>query len=286
MTKSITLSRESLKESTSSTSLPRNLRKEKSQLDHGADESLVMIGGDSTNTNTGWSGVTGSSSLMDGPITPRSGFSGPIGKIFERVNFNFKQVKGTEDIIELPVKIVKSLSTDQHNCYLLIKAIKSGSLSPQLAGLKCGPLNQSRWLTTAQAILLLWTREHGLKGEVLRRLEEPVKFCLNFFKMYYDIKVKHHLKFGPEHVVSSLRLLRNQTPNVRNIISAAAHHAHPQNILVSFLCSVDEHQRDFDVRQIEKIREGRDFGDNTVRPHKNPKVILQAASPGDLVNWE
>lgn len=104
---------------------------------------------------------------------------------------------------------------------------------------------------------MLWMREHGLKGEVVRRLEVLVKFCLNlYFKMCYNIKVKHHLKFGPEHVVSSLRTLRNQTSEVRNIISAAvirgAYHAHPESILALLLCSEDEHQITFCVRQIEK----------------------------------
>ncbi|KAG7177255.1 hypothetical protein Hamer_G000527, partial [Homarus americanus] len=263
-----------------------------------------MIGGDSTNTNTGvvWRRHSSIGEVARSQV-PLDDLSAPCKRAPPEalnhqagrpcnspVSFNFKPVEGIEDIIELPVEIVKSLSTDQHSCYLLIKAIRSGSLSPELVGLKCGPLNHSSWFTTAQAILPLWMREHGLKGEVLRRLEVLVKFCLNFyFKMYY-IKVKHHLKFGPEHVVSSLRLLRNQTSKVKNIISAAvirgAYHAHPENILDSFLSSEDQHQRYFGVRQIEKIRKGRDFGDATVRPHENPKVNLQATSPEDLINLE
>lgn len=72
---------------------------------------------------------------LDGPVTPRSGFSGPIGKLDKvnelEVNFNLRPVEGTEEITELPEEIVESLSTDQHKCYLLIKAINSGSFSPE-----------------------------------------------------------------------------------------------------------------------------------------------------------
>ncbi|KAG7176844.1 hypothetical protein Hamer_G000031 [Homarus americanus] len=82
-----------------------------------------MIGGDSANTNMGWSGDTIAllekmlgrkchwmicqlhvNELpmrhliikLDGPVTPQSGFSGPIGKLLEKVNeleVNFKPVE-------------------------------------------------------------------------------------------------------------------------------------------------------------------------------------------------
>lgn len=68
---------------------------------------------------------------------------------------------------------------------------------------------------------MLQTRKHNLKEDVPRRLKVLVKFWRDiYFKMYYNIKVKHHLKVGPGHVVSNLRLLRNQTPEVMNIMSA------------------------------------------------------------------
>lgn len=56
---------------------------------------------------------------LDGPYTHKSGFSGPIGKLFEKVsdipvNFGLKALQ-EENIAELPEDIVRKLSTTQKN---------------------------------------------------------------------------------------------------------------------------------------------------------------------------
>ena len=84
---------------------------------------------------------------IDGKYIPKQGWTGPLGKLLSKVhdleiNWDFTPFPDI-DIIELPDDIVKNLSTDQKNCYLLLSAMKSGSLSKELAKIKCGPLNQS-----------------------------------------------------------------------------------------------------------------------------------------------
>ena len=123
-------------------------------------------------------------------------------------------------IISVPEKIVKRWSTDQKKCYLLLEAMKSETLSPELASIKCGLINQSRWLTTAQAFIMLWMCHHNIEGETPRKFEVIVKFCVSvYFKQYFEIKVKHNIKYGPEHIVLSLDLLRKLTPEVKDIIT-------------------------------------------------------------------
>ena len=125
---------------------------------HGAVESLKVIGGDSTNSMTGWKGgslaflerMMGHKCLwdicslhtnelplrhliikLDGPTNSKDGFTGPIGKLLSSVdnlpiNPDFHAVLCEEGMVALPEEVIKSLSTDQHNCYLLTKAVICG----------------------------------------------------------------------------------------------------------------------------------------------------------------
>ena len=166
-------------------------------------ELCILIGGDSTNTNTGWRGGIHSHlekmvshkcfwsicmkhtnelklrhliTTLDGPTSSRDGFTGPVGKLLSRVddmpvNENFPPLPDGEPLISLTSTQIKQLTTDSYICYQYITAIKQGHLSSSLANHKCGKLCHSRWLTTGQVLLMLWTREHGLSGKPLQNLE-------------------------------------------------------------------------------------------------------------------
>ena len=136
---------------------------------------------------------------IDGPTTSSDGFTGPIGKLLKNIhdlplNESFNAMSGGEDLIHIPDDIVKTLNTCQHNCHLLVKAIKNGEMSKEFAGLKCGPINHSRWLTTV--------RLHRCSGQ------ESMDLLESYFKVYFGIKLKHGLLDGPNHVVTALRILK------------------------------------------------------------------------------
>ena len=104
-----------------------------------------------------------------------------------QVVHNWVPLGAEEKVIELPEDIVKNLSKDTKNCYRLIKAITTGEFSEELATIKCGPLCQSRWLSTVtgKALLMLWMGYHKLEGEVLRRLRMLITFCVHvYFKQF------------------------------------------------------------------------------------------------------
>ena len=86
---------------------------------------------------------------------------------------------------------------------VLINAMKSGDLSPELGSIKCDLITQSRLLITALAFMMPWMRHHNFRDETLRKFE-VFKFCISFyFIKYFEIKAKHHIKYGPEHIVLS-----------------------------------------------------------------------------------
>ena len=235
-----------------------------------------MILGDSTSTNTGTTGgaIHYLESLigrkchwdicmihinelllkhmimkLDGPYIPKSGWTGPIGKLMEKVgqlqtNWSFTPFKDTASLLHLPDDIIDGLSTDQKTAYKRIPAVKSGILSKEVASLKTGELSTARWLTSGDALVSIWMSIHNLEGETLRKLEVLVRFCIEvYFILYFEIKVKHHISNGPEHILRTLALLRNQTEEVKKIITSVvlrgAYHAHSENLLTSMLTSDD-----------------------------------------------
>lgn len=290
---------------------------------HGAKESIQVIGGDSTSTITGWNGgafahlekLLGHKCIwsicmihlnelplrhliesLDGKTDSSNTYKGEIGKLLPKVNelpinYQFKPLPGGEDLIELPDDIVKSLSTDQHNCYLLVKAIKSGNLSRDLANKKGGPINHSRWLTTGHALLMLWVRDHNLHGDSLRKFEVIVNFLVqSYFKLYFDIKVKNSLVYGPIHVLTSLRIFRTQPKEVQDAIKKTiergAYHAHPENLILSLLSSTVEEDRVFAINKILEIRADSTEGSVSVRKRKTPTLNFEANSLRELIPWD
>ena len=135
-------------------------------------------------------------------------------------------------------------------------------------------------------LLSLWMRHHDVHGETLRKFE----VIIMYFKLYFEIKVKHHISYGPRHIVSSLKLLNQQASEVKNIITPViqrgAYHAHSENVLASFVCSDSEEDRVFAVDKILKIRNGSDHGDLSVRCHSTPEINLDANTPKELIDWD
>ena len=83
---------------------------------------------------------------LDGKTCSADKFKGEIGKLLPKVNelpinYRFKALPDGDELIHLPEVMVEFLSSDQQNCYWLVKAIKSGDLSKDPAHKKGGPIN-------------------------------------------------------------------------------------------------------------------------------------------------
>ena len=203
-----------------------------------SEETVKLVGGDSTNPNTGWAGgvlawlekflgrkvfwmicmpYTNELPLrhliekLDGKTSSKDGFTGPLGKLLPMVNnmtrvYQAKPIPGLKTLLDIPDSVVSGMSTDQSIFYQLGKAARAGKLSKELGAMKCGNLVHSRWVPTAEAFIFLWFSEHGLQGELLDRLEMIVTFVVQVYhQLYFDIKVSKHIKI----LFTSKALLHN-----------------------------------------------------------------------------
>ena len=89
---------------------------------------------------------------LDGKTNSGTGFTEPLGKASDKatkiqIKNNFQVITVGEDLIPLCEKGLKDLSPDQKYGYRMVKANRSGNLPSDLAALKIGPVNYSRWLT-------------------------------------------------------------------------------------------------------------------------------------------
>ena len=58
--------------------------------------------------------------------------------------------------------------------------------------------------------------DHGFTGNVLIRFHLIVKWVAQvYFHMWYEIKVKHKIVEGLEHIVKLLRMLRQQEDEIK-----------------------------------------------------------------------
>ena len=86
------------------------------------------------------------------------------------------------------------------------------------------------------------------------------------------------------------KILRAQPKKVRYAIifyvRKGAWYPHPECLVLSFLTSPIMSERKFAINQVLKLRGGREFGDNSLRPRITPKLKLSATSLTTLISWE
>ena len=104
------------------------------------------------------------------------------------------------------------------------------------------------------------------------------------------VQVFHGIVHGPHHILTQLRLVRQQPEVVRQVvspyISTGAWFAHPEAVLLTLVCSSDREDRVFGVKQILDKRGVEDFGDTGVRARRTPDLNFSASSVKDLISWD
>ena len=204
---------------------------------------------------------------------------------------SFEAITGREELIELPEKVVKDLSTDSSLCYQLLVALRTGELRSELANRKCGNIVHSRWLTTGQSLIMLYMSNHDLTGENLRKFNLIVNFVANvYLPMFYEIKVKHSILDGPRHILTLLRLLRSQPQKVLEIVSwyvnKGAWFAHSEAILLTMLASTNRLERELAVKKVLSIRGDEEYGNKQPRAWVKPDINFDATTLQGLIDWE
>ena len=289
---------------------------------YGVDKTLVFIGGDSTNVNSGiWGGVFHHVEkllgrplnwllcglhlielplrhlivFLDGPTNSVTGFQGPCGKALSSVtqlpiNDKFKNLDNGSDLIELPDEVVKDLSADQKYGYEISVAIKSGKVPDRLANLEIGPVNHSRWNTTASRFCRLYVSKHGLKGNVAKNLKLIVEYIVGvYYPIWFDYKVKNHWINGAQICLRQLQLTLKQDKKVSATVfpymESSAWWANPEMLLQTLLCSSDAGDRKFAVKHIIELR-ARATEEDKVRTRHKVSLNSKATCLRDLIIWK
>lgn len=289
------------------------------------DSNLLAMGGDSTNTNTGYKGGSihfvevelGRRLLwiicflhcnelplrhliivLDGPTSSDNTFSGPLGKALQNVedldyNPNFKPIKIGPGLPELDQKVIDDLSTDQQYGYNLVLCIMAGKVSQQILLLAIGKMSHARWLNTANRLMRLWVSKHMFKGKDLKNLEMIVEFIIAvYYPMWFDAKIKHHVTNGPHLVLNQIKLINSHIkPAAKKIVlpyvNSSAWFSHPEHILLALLSSQEETDRHFAVKKILNVIRGKDgIGDTSVRTYRVPEIDWKATKIQELIDWK
>ena len=88
---------------------------------------------------------------------------------------------------------------------MMVNAIRTGAVSVDLANMDIGPVNHSRWLTTANRFMRLYVSKHGFKGKNLTNLKLIVEFIVGvYYPLGFEAKVKNNFTEGPKLVLKQL----------------------------------------------------------------------------------
>lgn len=293
--------------------------------ERGLENSLQAIGGDSTSVNTGWKGGvmtnlekklgrrliwlvcdlhTGELPLrhliqkLDGPTESHNKWSGTLGSMLDEatqleINTNFPKVVVGPPIPMLPEEVVKDLSTDQSYAYHIAQAIRSGKVPNSLALLEIGPVNHSRWLTTALRFCRIWISKHELKGQLLENLRLIVNYIIGvYLPNWFNVKLNPKWVNGPSHLLFQLQLVRTQSKLVRDIVlpvvRRSAWYARSEAVLQAMLSSQCTELRAKALEIILRIR-GKPFdddqmGDCTFIQRKIVQLNVNAIKLSDLLD--
>ena len=292
---------------------------------YGIDATLQMIGADSTNLNTGckegaivllekqlgrrlvWAICLLHTNelplrhliiVLDGPTGSGNTLTGPAGQLLPHTqslpyNPNFPPLSCGEPLVSLPPKVVADLSWDQQYGYKIILALEAGTVPHYLQIMVIGPVDHSRWLTTANRFLDLWTRVHGLVGQDLANLKQICLFILGvYYKMWFAIKRSHTLVDGARHMLKQVQLVQKYcSAEVKTVvepyIARSSYFAHPELLLTPMLASDEEEERRIAVQVIrDRIRKGAELGSSQPRQFRAPPVNFLAENLQQLIDWD
>ena len=292
-------------------------------LETGQEDNIVVIGGDSTGVNTGWErgaihfmeaslghkvmwticflhlnelGLRHLIEQLDGPTASGNTFTGKVCKLIcDEVqdyvtNPDFKRIDVEEGILDLPDDVVEDLSHDQKHGYKLVSLITGRSQDLSCLKLKPGPVCHSRWLTTANRLMMLYCKKHGLRGKAIKVLTTLISFVVSiYYKMWFEIKCSPLMIDGPRHLLKTVQLLSVASPDVQEVVQPVvqrgAYHGHSENVLLSLLCSDSGEERSFAVDKILELRGEDKFGDKSVRDFHTPPINWNASSLQDMIDW-
>ena len=274
-------------------------------------DSLIAIGCDGTNVNTGINGGLIVSmehylerplhwficmlhanelplrhlfSSLDGKTSGPRCFTGPIGKLLlsceKRPVENFTPV-GVPAI----VTNATDLSTDQKYLLDIHDAVSSGRVSEDLGKRSPGSLNHARWLTTANRILRLYISTVHPDEHLMKLVNFVMK---TYTPMWFEIKANPYVTSGARHIFKAISLVKQQPDDVQKVVIPVlqrnAYFAHPENILIAMLADENASIRELAWRRIKKSRS--EELSKKVREFKIPELNFECNDYHDIISWQ
>lgn len=220
---------------------------------------------------------------LDGKTTGPKCFSGAIGS--ELQNCQTRPIVEFTAISTVLPKINRDeLSTDQKYLYDIMIAISTGIFPSDLANINPGPLNHSRWLTTAIRVLRLYVT----KTEPGENLVVLATYVMKVYgPMWFTIKCNPSCTNGAKHLFQTISLTRYLNSELKMIIDKViqrnGYFGHPENVLIAMLGDDREIIRELAYQRILKARSGNARG---LRTFKVPKLNFDAKDYADIITWQ
>lgn len=175
------------------------------------------------------------------------------------------------------------LRADQKYLYDMVRAVDSGVCDDHLASMKPGPLNLSRWLTTASRILRLYVTKPVASAKLK-------KFAFFVMKVYapfwFLVKNQPQAIHGSRHLFKYIEWTRPLPKDMQEVVQCSVQKngffAHPENILLSMITDEDKAVR---VEAYDKIWQSRTRSAQRIRQFTVPKIKFDCESFAHMIDW-
>ena len=245
---------------------------------------------------------------LDGGTASAEDYVGPIGKILkERVRTLMPNQDSSSwrlpqyTIPGLPLHVVKALSSDQKNLYVISQIITSGNLIQDFHLYTIGKLNKARFNTTWNRIFYLWICDRSqlslspMDEEVLRVMVHFLLGC--YLPAWFDIRLNPHWLDAPRILVNFIRSLRLQDDDlvvrlsVQKTLQTGAFSLCEDTICQAMISGEDEDDRRFAIDKIVKNRERQgspDIGNIAPEKRVNPKLnfLAEPMTLRTVISWD
>lgn len=220
---------------------------------------------------------------LDGKTTGPKCFSGPIGSELQKCE-TIPIVQFTAIPTTLPETSRNDLSTDQKYLYDIMKAVSTGVFSSDLSNMEPGPLNHSRWLTTANRILRLY----ATKTDPEEKLVILATYVMKVYgPMWFNIKCNPSCINGAKHLWQTISLSRYLNTDLKKIVDTViqrnGYFGHPENILIAMLGDDTESIRELACQKILKARSENAPG---LRTFTVPALNFDAEDYTKMITWQ
>ena len=221
---------------------------------------------------------------LDGKTMGPRGYNGDIGKQLNNCE-NLPVISFQPIYSELPLSLyLGDLSTDQKYLYDMHQAIASGTMPADLAIRNPGKVVHSRWLTTANRILRLYTAKENPSVN----LQVLTSFIMRVYApMWFAIKFNPSVTMGPLHLHKTIVLANEFESKYTNIIIPVikrnAYFAHPENILLAMINDDREYVRELGWRRIKKARHHKN---ENIRIFNIPEINMEANDYIEMIDWQ